>query len=413
MTRALSTAYALGGVALAGVGLVPFLEHTPEVDSWFTMQWPRDLPEDRVVTLLRHLAASRHPRLIALEVRAHEGRLTYQVGVPEADATQIPRTFAAFLPGVLLEPVEQSRQTLRYAIGLPLETHERALRTDAAEEISRSLTTALAAAGRETVVVQWLLGYRLAPMFVGKEIHGLPSTPQWVWRSVMGTHQPLEPRAQTELRRKVGDHGFRGVLRIGIDLPEPRTARQVLRRVVGALKVAEGPDAGFRVRRTEAQLMTRAAAPRRWPRAAINVGELAGLLAWPIGGEVVSGIDRLTSRRLPPSPLVPSNGRVVADGTDPLHLRPLAQTSRDALLHTHVIGPTGVGKSTLLASLIIQDIATGHGAVVIDPKGHDLVNEVLRRIPPTEPTTLSSSTRATAPRLDSIRCTAPASPASW
>ena len=45
-----------------------------------------------------------------------------------------------------------------------------------------------------------------------------------------------------------------------------------------------------------------------------------------------------------------------------------------------MIGPTGTGKSTLLANLICQDIAAGRGVVVIEPKG-DLVNEVLARIP--------------------------------
>jgi type IV secretory pathway TraG/TraD family ATPase VirD4 len=52
----------------------------------------------------------------------------------------------------------------------------------------------------------------------------------------------------------------------------------------------------------------------------------------------------------------------------------------DSLQHLHVLGPTGVGKSTLLLNLITQDIAAGRGVVVIDPKG-DLVEEVLRRVP--------------------------------
>jgi hypothetical protein len=46
----------------------------------------------------------------------------------------------------------------------------------------------------------------------------------------------------------------------------------------------------------------------------------------------------------------------------------------------HVIGPTGVGKSVLLLNLVLQDIAGGSGAVVIEPKG-DLVEDLLARIP--------------------------------
>jgi hypothetical protein len=50
------------------------------------------------------------------------------------------------------------------------------------------------------------------------------------------------------------------------------------------------------------------------------------------------------------------------------------------LAHTHVIGASGTGKSTLLLNCIIQDIAHGHGIALLDPHG-DLVDEVLARIP--------------------------------
>src|SRR6266496_2642628 len=53
---------------------------------------------------------------------------------------------------------------------------------------------------------------------------------------------------------------------------------------------------------------------------------------------------------------------------------------RSALHHLHVVGPTGTGKSTLLGSLIVQDIAAGRAVVVVEPKG-DLVADVLARVP--------------------------------
>jgi uncharacterized protein DUF87 len=48
--------------------------------------------------------------------------------------------------------------------------------------------------------------------------------------------------------------------------------------------------------------------------------------------------------------------------------------------HVHVLGPTGTGKSTLLLNLISQDIESGRGCAVLDPKG-DLVHDLLSRIP--------------------------------
>ena len=53
----------------------------------------------------------------------------------------------------------------------------------------------------------------------------------------------------------------------------------------------------------------------------------------------------------------------------------------DSLRHLQVLGPTGVGKSTLLLGLIAQDMAAGHGVIVVDPKG-DLAADALDRVPP-------------------------------
>jgi hypothetical protein len=50
------------------------------------------------------------------------------------------------------------------------------------------------------------------------------------------------------------------------------------------------------------------------------------------------------------------------------------------LRHIHIIGATGTGKSTLLHSLIQQDITQGTGCCVIDPHG-DLVDTLLNNIP--------------------------------
>ena len=53
---------------------------------------------------------------------------------------------------------------------------------------------------------------------------------------------------------------------------------------------------------------------------------------------------------------------------------------KDRLGHIYVIGKTGVGKSTLLKSMAIQDIQRGTGIGVIDPHG-DVARELLLQIP--------------------------------
>ena len=54
--------------------------------------------------------------------------------------------------------------------------------------------------------------------------------------------------------------------------------------------------------------------------------------------------------------------------------------NRDRRSHVYVIGKTGTGKSTLLRSMILQDIRSGRGLALLDPHG-DLVEDVLSLAP--------------------------------
>src|SRR6266571_9163874 len=52
----------------------------------------------------------------------------------------------------------------------------------------------------------------------------------------------------------------------------------------------------------------------------------------------------------------------------------------DRRAHMYVIGKTGTGKSTLLETLVRQDIENGEGLALLDPHG-DLVEKVLLTVP--------------------------------
>ena len=119
------------------------------------------------------------------------------------------------------------------------------------------------------------------------------------------------------------------------------------------------------------------------------------MLAWPIGGPPIGGVSYSGRRELPFADGLlksrsarqmeegsdrRSNTRTIGTATYPSRPGLVQMSPRDALSHTAVIGPTGVGKSTLLANLALQDIAAGRSVVVIEPKG-DLVVDILDRIP--------------------------------
>jgi hypothetical protein len=61
--------------------------------------------------------------------------------------------------------------------------------------------------------------------------------------------------------------------------------------------------------------------------------------------------------------------------------RPVGIRRVDRRQHLYAIGKTGTGKSTLLESLILQDIGAGEGVALLDPHG-DLAERLLDRIPP-------------------------------
>ncbi len=55
----------------------------------------------------------------------------------------------------------------------------------------------------------------------------------------------------------------------------------------------------------------------------------------------------------------------------------------DRLSHLYIIGKTGVGKSTLLETLALEDLEAGRGFALIDPHG-DLVERIAAAVPPSQ-----------------------------
>jgi hypothetical protein len=60
---------------------------------------------------------------------------------------------------------------------------------------------------------------------------------------------------------------------------------------------------------------------------------------------------------------------------------PIHISAEDRLRHFYIIGQTGTGKTTLLKTMIRQDILNGEGVCMIDPHGSD-IQEVLSYVPP-------------------------------
>ncbi|WP_232383862.1 helicase HerA domain-containing protein [Actinomadura violacea] len=113
----------------------------------------------------------------------------------------------------------------------------------------------------------------------------------------------------------------------------------------------------------------------------LSVAELAAIAHLPYD-LAAPGVTRAGARPIAPSPAIPVSGpgiRILGD-SEAGAPRPVGLMVAGARQHLHVLGQTGVGKSTFLANLILSDAAAGRGALVIDPKG-DLIADVLQRLP--------------------------------
>jgi hypothetical protein len=113
-------------------------------------------------------------------------------------------------------------------------------------------------------------------------------------------------------------------------------------------------------------------------RRLLTARELAGLLK-PWTRQCEAPIVLRGERELPVPELAASTGMVICE----VKGRPVALADEDARYHVHAIAPTGKGKSTLLASMVLARIERGLASIVIDPglKGDVVRRDLLPRIP--------------------------------
>jgi hypothetical protein len=169
---------------------------------------------------------------------------------------------------------------------------------------------------------------------------------------------------------------YRCIIRVTVTARSRAEARGRIHAVTGAF----GPYHGTRVflRRRHVFRARRKLAERRlgWRTFLLGVPELAALAHLP-GQDAIPGVVMAGAREIAPPPGLAATGKPLGRACNG---RQINLAVPDARQHIHVLGPTGVGKSTLIARLVLADFQAGRGTVVIDPKG-DLIEDLLARIP--------------------------------
>ncbi len=112
----------------------------------------------------------------------------------------------------------------------------------------------------------------------------------------------------------------------------------------------------------------------------LNSEELATIFHFPNKQVETPHIFWLNAKKAPAPQQIPTSGLFLGDSVYRGIKRPVYIQKNDRSRHIYIIGKTGVGKSELLKSMILQDIKNGEGLCFIDP--HDTIDKILPLIPP-------------------------------
>ena len=223
--------------------------------------------------------------------------------------------------------------------------------TDGAAVASRSLLSGLAnlRAG-ETVALRWALS---------------PGSPR-------GRREPENPTPrQREIAKawtaKAASPGFSVEGLVLIRAATMGRARELAAHIENVLRSRRGLAGGIRVT-FERGNRTLASLPKvRRSSGFLAVSEIVPLLGLPLG-DPVPGVE-VGSPEILASRALGRTGRRLFTARDWNGERPVALSPEAATHHVGVIGPSGVGKSVLLANSILSDIRAGHAGVAHRSEG--------------------------------------------
>jgi hypothetical protein len=359
--------------------------------TWFTVIPPRGLDTAKIAGLMRVLAG--RPRygltkvqpVVVFELWIEAGHVRWLLGMDSRISGQLPGELIAQIPALALVPVAYpSRSEPITAREVRFSTLSHPFRLDTAEAVAAGLFQLNAQLRvSEAAALQWVVG-------PSQRFTNQPQ--QFTPLEYVGLVKPRELDAgeQRAWQQKVSEplFGVRG--RIGAAAADPKRASVLLRSLLGAVELANGPRANLwathQSSRTAEQLITVIGRPRSWA-GMVNAAELAMLVGWPIGNVVVPGRPATTGR--PPRVLLRSvEGAAKQPGAavlgQSLHSADAGQLvtmpSASRRHHLALTGPTGSGKSTVLCRLAVAAAQAGQGVLVMEPRG-DLVEDIIARLP--------------------------------
>ncbi|MGH3772708.1 MAG: type IV secretory system conjugative DNA transfer family protein [Pseudonocardiaceae bacterium] len=311
---------------------------------------------------------------LTLEVVATDRGIQHVLVVPSMMAGEILDSLAAVMPGVRADelPTYLDGQSPRWRVAkeLRLSGTRQLLDTRRAGDTARHVLASLQPLNSgEQIRIQWII---------------TGARPSWRVRHDDKRHDKDHPPKAKMLRWRTAHPMLTATCRLCIATDTRRRARRLLGKLFAALRGMNALGAYVARRHLHPRCWTAPRANRRalplmrWPFT-LTSPELGALLGL-VSSHDLPGVPGAIARTLPPSPATPAGGLILATSNHPSARRLLCLQQEDRLRHLWIAGPTGVGKSTLLANLISHDIHRGYGVIALDARG-DLITDVLARIP--------------------------------
>jgi hypothetical protein len=353
----------------------------------YRLTFPTDLQATQVHAWLRAVGGTlRSPRQrdgrLALELRADGRGLVHRLVVPVRHADYVVTQLRSLVPGIRVVPeTPKIEQTWTTAVELRLTHLNRTIYIASAEQVSTSLLASVQGlTAHEAVIVQFIVvsAVREKP----PASRGRARSSRWDVTSLLDGRP--ENDGITDRRRKLDEPNYLVALRVAVRADTSERAVHLLAQVDAVLTSTRSPNTWFKKKLTwsKIRLVKRIdqASGNRLYGTQLSVPELAAIIGWPLGSPHVAGLPQGRTRQLPAIAAIPRTGWVIGNSNFPGDERPVAISPRDAVKHLHVLGPTGVGKTTLLANMARQMMIRNYGVIILESKG-DLFNAALNSVP--------------------------------
>ncbi|MFA6423210.1 MAG: ATP-binding protein [Patescibacteria group bacterium] len=353
---------------------------------------------------------------ITYEIISYKKVIYFMVSCPKKILSLVEKQIHAYYPAAQIEPVDVpnifENESGTFAVTslklmksfiYPIETYTK-LESDSLNNV----TNALSKLGDDTGAIQILVRpmnqkwRRKVEMSIKKIQEGKTVLEYGGWRKIfkfidfwktknpdkaddMSQITPLKQKLIEDMTMKANKTGFQTIIRLVATGENKEVAETNLANLSAGFNQFYSPNInGLKPSKKNSESdLIKAFIFKEFaysPKMILNIEELSTIFHFPNRNIGTPGIKWLISRLLPPPPNLPQEGVIIGKSIyrgDEYFVR---MKEDDRRRHLFMIGKTGVGKTTFLQNMVIQDIQNGKGICFLDPNG-DAYEYILKRVP--------------------------------